>query len=651
MQKPKNQKLKTYTALALALSLTSPISAFATEGNIKADDTPTSASDSILALENEQTKPYYINITPVLDETSTKITYDIKLTKNSEEKANLTAQIFLPEKSNLKDIKVISDNELKEIKTTEDNRYIEFNLGEDNTSLKLEANIKENTTDNLFFDLSLVDTNLKFVHADRISHSIKQEDDTKTLEKNQKNELVSNISGKFISKDEIKWSGYLINPTDKVLNDVYNLEISDTQSFDGAEITLENYSLDNDGKLVLKEEKSNLSNINYTIPSHNFVIFSFQTKAKEDASEFTLNDVRLTREIENKEPEISKEETEPEESKENTTDTSKLEEPTAKDVEEMIEDLKEGSDQIVDALEEADVDLIDELKTSSYDGNENQQKDESNNTKADEKIKADLAKEEDKETKENQKTEPTKESDKDNKKDIEDKKEAEKTDQTPAQNSNEQVDFDKLTKEINDTNKEIVDLLKENGIVSPIVVETQNIFTTNTNQATTDIEKLTKEILDATVEIEKLARQIYGDEAYDSVIKKQSQAKDTNLDKLIADITQTNTEIESTLLEAFKEEKDTYTDQEVKELIQILNKLSELKENTSKAIEKEDKKDLANSLNKTPVLGEDKTKDIKDVKTVTLDPLDQATINDITKDITNPIFKNKVLKIIREAGL
>lgn len=660
MQKPNNQKLKTYTALALALSLASPISALATGEDTKTQDTLTSASESILALDKEETKPYTSNVSPTLSEDGTKISYEVSLEKSTEDPANVSAHIFLPRSSKIESIKVITDEEEEaDQKVSEDTPQLDITLPRDTTNFKLEANLKEKAREDLIFDLAILDNDQGFIEANRIAYNIKEENDTKTLAKIKSNDIISNISGKFISADQIEWSGYLVNPSDEDKDVKHELKLSDSQDIEGSLLTIKRYTLDENGKLVLNEENLALGSIKTTLGPNDYLSFSFTTQAKEGQTEFTVNEATVTRDIEadetddkatdsseaeqaqeSKEEKLDQTETKeadqtpaPSEDKENQTpDLDKIEENEARSqVEKSIKELQEGSDEIENLLEEAGVDLSD-LETSDDSPAEEQTSNEEAPVETPDQDQASIEADESDDTEE----------------ESEENLQVAESEEVQAPKIDKEVDFDKLTKEINDANQEIIDLLKANGIVSPIVIDTQKpLAKSKSSTSSLDIDKLIKDIVDATVEIEDLARQIYGDSAYESAIALHTKDKEKDLDKLVTDIEEANSEIVATLAQAFKAEDASYTDEDIKELVAILDKLENLKDNSKKATSDESKslEDLSQGLGKAS------SKDIGEVKTVTLDPLDDDTIKDLTKNIENPIFKNKAVQILNEAGL
>lgn len=657
MQKPKNHKLKTYTALSLALSLASPISVFAAEEtNNTAQPSPVSLSDSMPSLENKEIKPYTINISPTLLEDETKILYEVNLEKSTEEVSNLSAHIFLPQGSNLDNIRIIADDNIEEdIKAFKDNSYIEFSLPEGVTSFKLEASIKDESTDNLFFDLAILDKEQGFKKADRIQYNIKTSDDTKTLGKVEWADIVSDIKGKFISEDEIEWSGYLINPTEESKKVNYELKLSDSQSFDDSLIKIVRYALDENNKLALSEENPRLESLNTELTPNDFLTFTFTTKANEEEREFTANEARVTREIQleedndkadkvledTSEEKIEKEQTEEPVNKETNTTEEK---DVQAEVEKSIKELQKASSEIEEVLIGAGVDLTElEDTTKENETTKPESKEDIGKTPTDnQESKEETTKQEENSTDDKEKTE------------INQVKKA--AEEEIAKVNDQPVDYDKLTKDINDANQEIVDLLKENGIVSPVVVQPQNLLTstnTSTDEDNLDIDSLIKEIIDTTVEIEDLARQIYGDKAYESAISLKKQGPSKDLDKLITDIEASNSEIVATLAQAFKTEDASYTDEDIKELVSILNRLEYLKSNSKKAADSEqtDSRETSNIDDLSKGLVNDISKKEGEVKTVTLDPLDEKSMNDLTKNITNPVFKNKVIQILKEAGL
>ena len=548
MKKITNQKFKAYTALALAFILASPLQALAVSESTSNDVLSIPTEHSEIKAENEETliekTAYTPEITQSLSEDGRKVIYNLSLTKNTENQANIKAYINLPQGSNFKYLTTrIGDTTTS---LSEGSNLIVLNLPADTINLQIEAEIKDNNTENLYYDLLLVDTDNAYKNASRIASKILIENDTKRLEKIAHSQIVSNLVGKFVNETEIEWTVYLLNPTDNTLSSTYKFENIEGVDISDSKIVSEAFALQS-GKLEKSTKEDGFGDINCAIAGHDIVKFTFKTKAKADATRHSINGVEVKNPYSHENPTENQ-------NQEPSTDEAKSQEQ----VEKIIKDLEKGSNELANAIIDLDKSLNndqDEKTGEEVKPAETDKKIEVVTLDVNEEIPA-----------------PNQES---------------KLNLTKTDNENKSADINKLRSNIESANEQILGILKENSQVSPLLIQTPAALS-KTPQGLVDIDALIKQIKDADRKVEALAREIYGDVAYDSVLKLKKDESSADASKLAADINAINQEIKNILKEP------TIKKQKLEKVIEELNK--------------------------------GKLKDLDKVKTVTLDPLDGIII-------------------------
>lgn len=509
MKKITNQKFRSYTALALAFILASPLQSLAASENISNAVLSIPTEHSEIKAENEETliekTAYTPEITQSLSEDGRQVIYNISLTKNTENPANIKAYINLPNGSNFKNLTAKFGDTTKSL--SEGSNLIKLDLPADTTNLQIEAEIKDNSTENLYYDLLLVDAENAYKNASRIASKILIENDTKRLEEIAQSQIVSNLVGKFVNETEIEWTGYLLNTTDSPQSSTYNFKSIEGVDISDSKIVSEAFALQS-GKLEKSTKEDGFGDINCAIAGHDIVKFTFKTKAKADATRHSINGVEVKNPYSHENPTENQ-------NQEPSTDEAKSQEQ----VEKIIKDLEKGSDELENAITELDKSLnndqyektVKELKPAETD-----KKLEVVTLDGNEESPA-----------------PAQES---------------KVDLTKTDNENKSEDINKLKKNIESANGQTLEILKQNNQVNPLMIQTPAALS-KTPQGLVDIDALIKQIKDADRKIEALAREIYGDVAYDSVLnlKKDESGADTR--KLAADINATNQEIKNVLEE------------------------------------------------------------------------------------------------------
>lgn len=319
----KARSKKKYTALILALSLASPMI-------VEAASTEVNPKESEIITVEKHVNPLEIQSKMSLSEDKSQIVYDIDITNKNSQSQELSAFLYLPENSNIENLKLensdIKANEL----ATDLGKALEIKLeAGEKTSLKLTADIKKGKADKLFFDLGLISKNNEIL-TKRIGGQIESD---KLVEKTAE-ELAHVLAGKINEDKTISWTDYLLNQTEgKTVSD-YTFNISENQSFENQKLNLEYFTLTSEGYKLTDSKALDFGNIkDLEIAPNSLVKISFNTKTLEDFGEFKINDASVL---------VKKEEDKKEDKKENTSDEEKAID--------AIKILEENSKEITDIL-------------------------------------------------------------------------------------------------------------------------------------------------------------------------------------------------------------------------------------------------------------------------------------------------------------
>lgn len=608
MKHTNHSKIKTYTSFALALSLVSPLTAFAAEDKTKTDTTTTNIEENLE--KNIQEPAYKSEISQSLSPDGTKIDYEINIQKTTENKGNLKAYIYLLDRSNFEKIDVLETESIKaeDVQVTQipEGQKITIDLKDtQDAKLKLSATVKEDQESYLIYDLVLVDESQNYAYAKRMNAEIKKDASGKLSARDKASEKVTSVlSASFLEdKKTIAWSDYLFNPTAKAIKTNYAFDISKNQKPSKEKLNIETLAISENGFESIKKEEVDFGNIeNLEIPAYGLAKLSFKTIAKEGEI-FDINGVKVERILEEEKPEKTEEKVEKKDLSEDEVN---------QEAEQLIKDLNENTEKIAKELEE-----VEKLGTGEEIAEE--EKSEKPPTKpADNEGK----KKENKDPKtvvlEENKTQKGEES---NKADDQTKENLDTKDKAP-------VDVDQLVRDINNANQEISQTLKEVGAVSPVFVKNSpDLSQKDPEKSLVDIDKLINEINQAYKAIETEAKKIYGKNAYttamdlynnvDPETAKLLESLDKNNDKVKEILDQVNLSIES------KEVLDN--PEETAKIAALLGDLTELKATTEKALESvEDKKENQSFNIIVDGFSQNILKDLDKVVTITLDPLNKA---------------------------
>lgn len=577
-----------YTALILALSLASPMIAHAT--NI--DENPKATE---IITEEKHENPLEIQSKMSLSEDKSQIVYDIDITNKNKESQELSAFLYLPENSNIENLKLensdIKANEL----ATDLGKALEIKLeAGEKTSLKLSADIKKEKTDKLFFNLGLISKNNEIL-TKRIGGQIESD---KLVEKTAE-ELAHVLAGKINEDKTISWTDYLLNQTEEKNISDYTFNISENQSFENQKLNLEYFTLTSEGYKLTASKTLDFGNIkDLEIAPNSLVKISFNTKTLEDFGEFKINDASVL---------VKKEEDKKQDKKENTSDEEKAID--------AIKILEENSKEITDIL----------LANEGVKENPKEDKEEPKEDKKDEKPAEEKTKE---------LTDKLEENSADIEKSL-------KTDAS-EEKAKELIDQIELT------NDEIIKLLKDNesGFEQLIKASDKKEEEPKTIMVSEDDKKandLADKIIGYNKQIDSILEPILGKEEYQKLLKKAAKrleetkkisieeakraenSDEKKAQSLIAQINEKNEEISEVVRQVKLREEvaKALADEKELEVVKSLLKEIEKLDKASKEVE-ESKKEAYVSPHFKMLLDDfskQAYKDLEKVVTVTLDPL------------------------------
>lgn len=585
----KARSKKKYTALILALSLASPmiVEAASTEVNPKESE--------IITVEKHE-NPLEIQSKMSLSEDKSQIVYDIDITNKNKESQELSAFLYLPENSNIENLKLensdIKANEL----ATDLGKALEIKLeAGEKTSLKLSADIKKEKADKLFFDLGLISKNNEIL-TKRIGGQIEAD---KLVEKTAE-ELAHVLAGKINQDKTISWTDYLLNQTEEKTISDYTFNISDNQSFENQKLNLEYFTLTSEGYKLTDSKALDFGNIkDLEIAPNSLVKISFNTKTLEDFGEFKINDASVL---------VKKEEDKKEDKKENTSDEEKAID--------AIKILEENSKEITDILLANEGEKENPKEDKKEEPKEDKKEDKKDEKPAEEKTKELTDKLEE------------------NSAEIEKSLKDDSSDEEKAKELIDQIEL---------TNDEIIKLLKDNesGFEQLIKAPEKKEEEPKTIMVSEDDKKandLADKIIGYNKQIDSILEPILGKEEYQKLLKDVEKrlietkkiAKEENSDEkkaqsLISQISDKNEEISEVVrqIKLREEVAKALADEKELEVVKSLLKEIEKLDKASKEVE-ESKKEAYVSPHFKMLLDDfskQAYKDLEKVVTVTLDPL------------------------------
>ena len=352
LMKNTGKRLRKYTALALAMAIVSPVAAFASEQE---------KADIILTETKLETNPYQKSITMSLLEDGTKISYDIDINKD-QAKGNLSAYIYQLGQSNIENLSIEGQSQSID---TDLGKAIKVDL-KDQSKLRLTADIKEGQTDNLSFDLILVDdsdyTDHTHIDAKLVKNADKLEvEEAKTEAKNL------GLSGVFTDSDTIAWTDSLVNNTNEPIKTDYILNVSSNQSVENQKLRLDFYHLTSESYKLGESSSYDLGSIkDLEIAPFSLVKLSFTTKVMPSNEAYQINDAIVTNNKTTSPEELSEvdktKENQAKELTENLKDTSK-------EIQTTLVENEKNQDAVTNKTDEKLEDKLHEVKTVTVDDN------------------------------------------------------------------------------------------------------------------------------------------------------------------------------------------------------------------------------------------------------------------------------------------
>ena len=347
------KRLRKYTALALALAIVSPVAAFASEQD---------QADIILTETKLETNSYQKSLTMSLSEDGTKIIYDIDI-KKDQAKGNLSAYIYQLGQSNIENLSIEGQSQSID---TDLGKAIKVDL-KDQSKLKITADIKEGKTDDLSFDLILVDDSDYTDHTHIDAKLVKNADKLEVEEVKAEAKNLG-LSGLFTDSETIDWTDSLVNNTNEPIKTDYILNVSSNQSVENQKLSLDFYHLTSEGYKLEESNSYDIGSImDLEIEPHSLVKISFTTKALPSNEAYQINDAIVTNNKATSPDELSEtdktKENQAKELTENLKDTSKEIQTT------LVENDKNQDAGLTKKTDEKLEDKLNQVKTVTVDDN------------------------------------------------------------------------------------------------------------------------------------------------------------------------------------------------------------------------------------------------------------------------------------------
>ena len=353
LMKNTGKRLRKYTALALALAIVSPVAAFASEQD---------QADIILTETKLETNSYQKSLTMSLSEDGTKIIYDIDI-KKDQAKGNLSAYIYQLGQSNIENLSIEGQSQSID---TDLGKAIKVDL-KDQSKLKITADIKEGKTDDLSFDLILVDDSDYTDHTHIDAKLVKNADKLEVEEVKAEAKNLG-LSGLFTDSEIIDWTDSLVNNTNEPIKTDYILNVSSNQSVENQKLSLDFYHLTSEGYKLEESNSYDIGSImDLEIEPHSLVKISFTTKALPSNEAYQINDAIVTNNKATSPDELSEtdktKENQAKELTENLKDTSKEIQTT------LVENDKNQDAGLTKKTDEKLEDKLNQVKTVTVDDN------------------------------------------------------------------------------------------------------------------------------------------------------------------------------------------------------------------------------------------------------------------------------------------
>lgn len=587
----KVKKIKSYTCLALALTLVLPVTAHASDEVEK--EMLSLTSDEKTSDNGQQDSLLSPSLDMDFDKEDSAINYTINIAKTNK-KDKLQAIFYLRENSNLENLDLESDENISQDKVKVANelglKKITIDL-EYQTSIKLKAHIKEGMTDNFAFDYIIANDSQTAFASKRVNSFIAKDENGKDILKaNDANKLNSMLYGKFLDEKTIEWSDFLLNDSNKDILANYDFKLSNNQK-DLSKITIQTYKASKDGLVEENSADYDFGNIeNLLLPANGGVKITFKSNVDKEETVFTANDSKLKRDEKT------------DESKDTTSEVDSLKatiDANDKKIKEEIQNVDKNSvasskendlSQLSKDIDYRNKAILSEMKAI-----------DSKQASPEESLGDQL------------KTVVLNENSSDSK------------------NDKDEVDVDDLKEDIDNRNIEIQKAMQE--------VDQQYLLymnqTQNTNKiaanADQDVDNLIIEIDNRNQAIQEELENIYGKYAVNSIMDLNKSIDDETYE-LLTGVDKNNEKIDEIIDQvklSIEANKVLDNKEELENIKVLLDDVDNLSANNEKALETIDKKEenptISQSFkNVVPGYSENVYKDLEKVVTVTLDPLNDT---------------------------
>jgi hypothetical protein len=594
MKKTKNTKIKTYGSLALALALFAPINSFASESLENSKE----ARENINENQNDQVgkseKSYIDLVSNNLSNDGKKASYTFNIPK-IESQSNLKAYIYLPDSSNLKNLSVVNSDAKLTFDPLTSMKKLELDLSStDQNTITLEADLKEDSTTTYSFDLALVSEDESIKEVKKVfSSSIEDLKSNETQLDKDPDEVESILSGKLVGDNQLEWTDYLSNSSDNDIEIAYSLNPSENQTFKPSSIKLEEYILTKNGYEPVGEvSEANIEDFNgLVIPANTLVKLTVDSTVDTNKdSSWDINGIR-----------VSKEESQDKDQKSS----------------EEVKELSENLDNITNEIKETTSD-IDKENEADEEAKEDSKSDDEKALELSKKLEAT-----------NQKLRDSIDAVKKSTSENADESDASLDDDNSKPNA---YDVVRITKELDEVTAEIKEVIKvvddEEAIRDGVVKEDASYIG---KYSASYIESLTKKIQKSNKMVQEELSNIYGKSAVKSVMTLSNNIDEDSYKMLIGlkENTEKTDEIARQINLAI-ETGNVIDNPEEEKIAAIINDLESIESSNNKALKSiEDKEEISPNFDiVVDGFSQNLYKDFKKVATVTIDPLDKASIRE-----------------------
>lgn len=587
----KVKKIKSYTCLALALTLVLPVTAHASDEVEK--EMLSLTSDEKTSDNGQQDNLLSPSLDMDFDKEDSAINYTINIAKTNK-KDKLQAIFYLRENSNLENLDLESDENISQDKVKVANelglKKITIDL-EDQTSIKLKAHIKEGMTDNFAFDYIIANDSQTAFASKRVNSFIAKDENGKDILKaNDANKLNSMLYGKFLDEKTIEWSDFLLNDSNKDILANYDFKLSNNQK-DLSKITIQTYKASKGGLVEENSADYDFGNIeNLLLPANGGVKITFKSNVDKEETVFTANDSKLKRDEKT------------DESKDTTSEVDSLKatiDANDKKIKEEIQNVDKNSvasskendlSQLSKDIDYRNKAILSEMKAIDS-------KQASPEESSGDQLKTVVLNE----------------------------------NSSDSKNDKDEVDVDDLKEDIDNRNIEIQKTMQEvdqQYLLYMNQTQNTNKIAANTDQ---DVDNLIIELDNRNQAIQEELEKIYGKYAVNSIMDLNKSIDDETYE-LLTGVDKNNEKIDEIIDQvklSIEANKALDNKEELENIKVLLDDVDNLSANNEKALETIDKKEenptISQSFkNVVPGYSENVYKDLEKVVTVTLDPLNDT---------------------------